>query len=261
MPSWYGWIPILSGKLFPPEEEDVEERAERLQKEINENEKYDIDHTHERLNKWKIKLRTKREKLQVDCELEESGLCKITVVDGGSSYDNILAIYRFIRDIYHKHIHHSGDLPLRPIEGNDENDAIEGNLDQYRQKVRDYHQEAKDFIDSGKFDDAVDIISSGRGEMQYAKSFVNLFVVGEQREALIRVFENADKSLEVLMQRVTWPSLIEKRFPLIAMLLLVFLSALSVLSSHLGLWLGSVISIALLIALIISLIPLIRKIV
>lgn len=65
--------------------------------------------------------------------------------------------------------------------------------------------------------------------MQYAKSFVNLFVVGEQREVLIRVFENADKSLEVLMQRVTWPSLIEKRFPLIAMLLLVFLSAFSVL--------------------------------
>jgi len=43
---WYGWIPILSGKLFLPDEEDVEGRAKTLQKEINETYEYQINYTH-----------------------------------------------------------------------------------------------------------------------------------------------------------------------------------------------------------------------
>jgi len=62
------------------------------------------------------------------------------------AYDAALAIYRFIRDVYHKHIHHSGDLPLRPVEVDAENDAIEGILNQYRQKVILYHRIAKDLL-------------------------------------------------------------------------------------------------------------------
>lgn len=69
--------------------------------------------------------------------------------------------------------------------------------------MRDYHSEAKDLIDSGEFDIAIDVISSGCGEMQYAKSFVNLFFDGKQKELLTKVFENSDKSLEMLLQRAT----------------------------------------------------------
>jgi len=45
---WYGWIPILSGKLFLEKEEDIEKRAKELQKEIKEQEGYPylIEHTH-----------------------------------------------------------------------------------------------------------------------------------------------------------------------------------------------------------------------
>jgi hypothetical protein len=203
LPVWYGWIPILSGKLFLPKEEDIEDRAKRLQKEINENYEYQIEYTHKELDSWIIKTETKKEKLETCCKLKNNGLCKIIPITGNPSYENILVIYQYIRDLYHRHIHHSGDIPLHPIEANNENDAIEGILDQYRQKVRDYHSEAKDFIDLRRFDEAIDTISSGRGEMQYAKSFVNLFLVGEQRALLTMVFENSDKSLEVLLQKVT----------------------------------------------------------
>gem|GEM_PF-4903875 len=226
LPLWHGWIPILSGKLFLPEEEDIEDRAKRLQKEINEHCEYQIKYTHIGLDSWIIEIETREEMLQVDCKLENNGLCKITPIAGDPSYENVSVIYQFIRDLYHKHIHHSGDIPLRPIEANNENDAKEGFLDQYRQKVMDYHSEAKDFIDSRRFDDAIDIISSGRGEMQYAKSFVNLFFVGEPGELLNRVFENADKSLEVLWWRVIWRlSAIERRLLFRATVTLVLLTA------------------------------------
>ncbi len=84
----------------------------------------------------------------------------------------------------------------------DENDAIEGILNQYRLKMIRYHQRAKDFIDSRKFDDAVVITSSGRGEMQYAKLFINLFFKNDQKGDLIRTFEYSDTSLGVLMERI-----------------------------------------------------------
>lgn len=168
----------------------------------------------------------------MDCKLENDGLCKITPITGNPSYDNISVIYQFFRDLYHKHIPHSGDIPLPPVEANNENDAIERILDQYRQKVRDYHSEAKDFIDLGRLDEANDIISSGRGEMQYAKSFVNLFFVGKHKELLTRVFENSDRSFEVLLQRVAWRlSARERMYHLLVMvgtLILIFLTAVLV---------------------------------
>ncbi|MBA5941898.1 MAG: hypothetical protein H0M93_00975 [Methanophagales archaeon] len=247
MVSWYGWIPILSGKLTLTEEKDINEKAKRLQKEIDVCEEYTIEYEYEGTGKWKIVLKTKAGNLEVDCEVEESGLCKITHVGGVASYDKIVAIYRFIRDIYHMHIHHSGDLQLRPIEINGRDAGIEKILDQYRQKVTYYPQEVKDHIDNRRYDDAIDSILAGRGEMQYAKSFTNLFFDDDPRDSLNRTFESADKSLEVLMQKVTVPTSNEKRFPLALMSLIVFLSAFHILTLHFGLWLGSVGIIAVLI--------------
>lgn len=129
--SWYGWIPILSGKLLLPEEEDVEDRAKRLQKEINEGEEYEykIKYKYEGPDSCRIELETEKEKLQVKCKLENNGLCKITPIDEKPSNESVLVIYQFVRDLYHKHIHHSSDIPLRSIEANNENNAIEGILD------------------------------------------------------------------------------------------------------------------------------------
>jgi len=105
-------------KLFLGKEENIKARAKELQKEIKEQEEYpyDIEYTHESRDKWEITLRTKGVDLQFQVELEDNGLCKIKSINGDPSYDTVLAIYRFIRDVYHKHVHHSGDLPLRPVE-------------------------------------------------------------------------------------------------------------------------------------------------
>lgn len=245
---WYGWIPILSGKLFLEKEEDIEKRAKDLQKEIKEQEGYPylIEHTHESRDKWKIILRTKRLtrriELQFEVKLEDNGLCKIKPISGDPSYDAALAIYRFIRDVYHKHIHHSGDLPLRPVEVDAENDAIEGILNQYRQKVILYHRIAKDLIDSRRVGVAIKEICAGRGEMQYAKTFITLFITGNQKGDLIRIFENSDTSLGVLMERINaYLSMLsftrEKKrdvFSIIITAILIFLTEFSILTNLFG---------------------------
>ena len=241
---WYGWIPILSGRLFFEKEEDIEKRAKELQKEIAEQEEYPylIEYTHESRDKWEIILRTTRRiKLQFEVKLEDNGLCKIKPINGDPSYDAALAIYRFIRDVYHKHIHHSGDLPLRPVEVDAENDAIEGILNQYRQKVILYHRIAKDLIDSRRVG-AIKEICAGRGEMQYAKTFITLFITGNQKGDLIRIFENSDISLGVLTERINdYLSMLsftrEKRrdvFSIVITAILIFLTEFSILTNLFG---------------------------
>lgn len=234
MSSWYGWIPILSGKLFLPEEEDIEKSARKLQSQIREEEEYNIEyeynsHEHDR---WKIKLITEEDELLVDCKLEDNGFYEITSIDGDASYGSVCTIHRFIRDVYHKHIHHSGDLPLYPVLSNDKKSAIEEILNQYRQKVRDYHQESKDFINSGRLDDALYSIFSGRGEMQFAKSFANLFFTGERRESYIKTFENSDKSLAVLMDKINtlMIPILDKRKDMFYLLITVFFTFLTMFS-------------------------------
>ena len=208
LPVWYGWIPILSGELSISIEY-VEYKARTLSEEIKA--LYDVKYSHEELNKWpnkwEIELLKTENRLKLICEVESNGLCKITPANGTATQDNISACYRFVRDIYYQHIHHSGDQLLDPIETNDRPDAIEKILKQYRKKIVEYHRVVRELITLGilKSEDAIiDRISTGRGEMQYAKSFINLFFSkdSEQRENLLRVFENADKSLEILMEKV-----------------------------------------------------------
>lgn len=201
--TWYGWIPILSGKLFLEKEEDIEKRARKLQEEIKDQYDYDIEYTHESRDKWELTLRTERGgEFQFEVKLKDNGLIRIEPTGGDPPYDVVLTIYRFIRDVYHEHIHHSGDLLLLPVEASTENDAVEGILDQYRRKVVFYHRIAKDLIDLRRYDDAKELILAGRGEMQYAKAFITLFTTGQRKEDLIRIFENSDTSLEVLMEKV-----------------------------------------------------------
>ena len=240
MTTWYGWIPILSGKLFLEEEENIEKRARKLQEEIEDQEEYDIEYTHESRDKWELTLRTEgREEFKFEVKLEDNGLIRIKPIGRDPSYDVVLAIYRFIRDVYHKHVHHSGDLPLFPVEANTENDVIEGILNQYRRKVVFYHRIARELIDSRRYDDAKNLILAGRGEMQYAKTFITLFITGSQKEDLIMIFDNSDTSLEVLMERVNtylsmfsiWrETLWRETFSVVVTAFFIFLTELSTLS-------------------------------
>ncbi|MCX7946860.1 MAG: hypothetical protein N2557_07860 [Hydrogenophilus sp.] len=102
----------------------------------------------------------------------------------------ISATYRFIRDLYHDHIHHSGDQPLWVIRARDEGEAVEKILMQYRQKVKEYHKQAKDLIKTKNFNQAIDTLFSAMGEMQYASSFITLFFDGKRKAFLLSVFKN-----------------------------------------------------------------------
>ncbi len=55
-------------------------------------------------------------------------------------------IHRVVRDLLHKHIHHESDLPLRPIDANDENSAIEELYRAYLEKFKDYKKTISNYL-------------------------------------------------------------------------------------------------------------------
>jgi len=102
-----------------------------------------------------------------------------------------------------------------------------------------YHRIVKDLIDSRRVRVAIKEICAGRGEMQYAKTFITLFITGNQKGDLIKIFENSDTSLGVLMERINgYLSMLsftrEKRrdvFSIIITAILIFLTEFSILTT------------------------------
>lgn len=118
------------------------------------------------------------------CSIYDNGLVKIDLdSDTAQISDKIQPrvarrIYILIRDVYHSHTHHEKNddshLPLIVLPDN-KKDAIKKLLKQYDEKIINYHKIIKiDVEDHNGFSQAIKLITSAKGEMNYALHFITL---------------------------------------------------------------------------------------
>ena len=203
---WYGWIPILSGKLFMLDADTIWEKGEKLSLDINDAHGVKVELRDVEDNKLKISIKGQYT-INTICALESGGLCRISVIDSNIPNDEmqvregaaVAMIYRFVRDIYHEHIYHKNDQPLRLVYTSDKDFAIENIIDQYRNKIIYYHQECKNLTENHLYDELVTTGTAGLGEMRYGIAFANIF----SKTDVIPIFENAYISLKGFMEQIT----------------------------------------------------------
>lgn len=140
--------------------------------------------------------------------IESTGLVQYKLTNG-TLHIYAKQLFGEIRNIYHEHVYAShGDFALRPvhIKGEDKNEAIIKIFEQYQLKILTYHKYIKNKLSDMKSTDSSSqdlynlhsIISSGKGEMVYALSFVNLFDLKEKEKQSIK---NSLKSLQILSEK------------------------------------------------------------
>ena len=123
-------------------------------------------------------------KTLANCSIYDNGLVKIDLdSDTAQISDKIQPrvarrIYILIRDVYHSHTHHEKNddshLPLIVLPDN-KKDAIKKLLKQYDEKIINYHKIIKiDVEDHNGFSQAIKLITSAKGEMNYALHFITL---------------------------------------------------------------------------------------
>lgn len=203
---WYGWIPILSGKLFMLDTDTIWEKGEKLSSDINDAHGVKVELRDVEDNKLKISIKGQYT-INTICALESGGLCGISVIDSNIPDDEMQAresaavamIYRFVRDIYHEHIYHKNDQPLHLVYTSDRDFAIENIIDQYRNKIIDYHQECKNLSKNYRYDELVTVGTAGLGEIRYGIAFANIF----SKTDVIPLFENAYISLKGFVEQIT----------------------------------------------------------
>ena len=117
------------------------------------------------------------------CSIYDNGLVKIDLdSDTAQISDKIQPrvarrIYILIRDVYHSHTHHekNGDSHLLLVLSDNKEDAIKKLLNQYDEKIISYHKTIKiDVKDHNGFSEAIKLITSAKGEMNYALHFITL---------------------------------------------------------------------------------------
>ena len=117
-----------------------------------------------------------------NCSIYDNGLVKIDLnSDTAQISDKIQPIakriYILIRDVYHSHTHHekNGDSHLPLVLSDYKKDAIEKLLNQYDEKIINYHKYIKiDVKNHNDFSYAIKLITAAKGEMNYALHFVTL---------------------------------------------------------------------------------------
>ncbi|KXB08474.1 hypothetical protein AKJ56_01195 [candidate division MSBL1 archaeon SCGC-AAA382N08] len=151
---------------------------------------------------WKIRVHPEEDKShKVLCRVKNNGLC-VFEAEEKLKFGILSAAYRYIRDVYHHHIHHSEDQPLQLVEAEKEEEAIEKIIDQYRRKIIYYNRHAHSFLKENEYSYAFEeIISPGIGEMNYAKNFATLFQKGDKKNNLIQTFNNSVNSLRALRDK------------------------------------------------------------
>lgn len=181
--EWWGWIPILTQKVFFKKAlSDIR----RLNiKEVGKDERELINSNHREYalhSEKKYFTQTKKAKykaaqdikiifslnpnkkiehvlafttelypiINATCEIEDNGLIKIVLSKNQSITPPraIRTIYAHIRDLYHTHTHHSTeDLLLQPVIAEDRTDAIKILLiDKYNSKIFYYLKEIKELV-------------------------------------------------------------------------------------------------------------------
>lgn len=234
---WYGWIPILSGKLFMLDANTIWDKGEKLSSDINDVHGVKVELRDVEDNKLKISIKGQYT-INTICTLEDGGLCRISIV-GSDIHDDetqaresaaVAMIYRFVRDIYHEHIYHKNDQPLHLIYTSDRDFAIENIIDQYRNKIIDYHQECKNLSKNHRYDELVTVGTAGLGEIRYGIAFANIF----SKTDVIPLFENAYISLKGFVEQITSETMVNvsnqvKVLTIYAIGLAVFFSLIEVL--------------------------------
>lgn len=141
------------------------------------------------------------------CSIYDNGLVKIDLdSDTAQISDKIQPrvarrIYILIRDVYHSHTHHEKNddshLPLIVLSDN-KKDAIKKLLIQYDEKIIDYHEFIKmDVEDHNGFSEAIKLITSAKGEMNYALHFITLM------KDYVDDFESYKSSLLINVQSIS----------------------------------------------------------
>jgi len=234
---WYGWIPILSGKLFMLDTNTIWEKGKKLSLDINNAHGVKVDLCDVEDNKLKISIKGQCT-INTICALEDGGLCRISIV-GSDIHDDetqaresaaVAMIYRFVRDIYHEHIYNKNDQPFHLVYTSDRDFAIENIIDQYRNKIIDYHQECKNLSKNYRYDELVTVGAAGLGEIRYGIAFANIF----SKTDVIPLFENAYISLKGLVEQITSETMVNvsnqvKGLTISAVGLAVFFSLIEVL--------------------------------
>ncbi|MBU4000581.1 hypothetical protein KKG29_05445 [Patescibacteria group bacterium] len=152
----------------------------------------------------------KLEALAVIENIETTGLMNYELIHG-EPYTHAMQLFGEVRDIYHEHIYAPhGDFALQPveIESNNKDEAIKKIFAQYQKKILLYHSLIKNMIhevgdgygikSARNFENVSAILSSAKGEMVYARSFIRLFNLPENSMASIN---NSLESLNILTVR------------------------------------------------------------
>ena len=117
------------------------------------------------------------------CSIYDNGLVKINLDSSTAQISDKIQpkvakrIYILIRDVYHSHTHHGkyDDLHLLPVLSDDKKYAIKKLLNQYDKKIIIYHKTIKiDVKNHTGFNAAIKLITSAKGEMNYALHFLTL---------------------------------------------------------------------------------------
>ena len=141
-----------------------------------------------------------------NCSIYDNGLVKIDFdSDAAQISDKIQPkvakrIYILIRDVYHSHTHHekNGDSHLLLVLSDNKEDAIKKLLNQYDEKIISYHKTIKiDVKDHNGFSEAIKLITSAKGEMNYALHFLTLM------KDCVDDFESYESSLSINVQSIS----------------------------------------------------------
>ncbi|MBI4680825.1 MAG: hypothetical protein HY753_06405 [Nitrospirae bacterium] len=170
--------------------------------------------------------------VQVSCDMASSGLVFFQFNEVSFSpiplentifNENALptCIFDIIRDIYHDHVHHGkdSDCKLSPVIAKDEDEAVKKLLNQYQNKIIEYHKDFKLIkncfylsparIFKLKSKKQLYFLTTGSGEFIYAQSFINLHEdiinrIGFNVDTVNKSFELANKSVTTLKDKLSW---------------------------------------------------------
>jgi hypothetical protein len=107
-------------------------------------------------------------------------------------------MHKVIRDVFHKHVHHSSDMLLPPVDAPDKKEAIEKIALRYLEKFIIYKRKWANI----RSKDALNDVRRAQGEIEYARSFLTIHESELEHDFLEKVrtsfnrFRNTFKILE-----------------------------------------------------------------
>ena len=261
--KFYGWIPILSGGLIIGQnlfqDADISDFEKSFRPEFSEillsdrifDKLFELKHKvsyekkslerceecGEKVLYLSIRVSNRKGEKLVEGEvwIHGSGLTKYKIMYVSHEHpfpERIL--HRLVRDVFHIHVHHSSDLPLPPIEAENEDEAKKKILEEYVRKFIEY----KRIASKAKLKDAVEDFSRARGEIVYAMSAYKLFHKAlVDNSYLTSSFESFDESFKILSERASYRLHLATNYIILCLTTLLMAIAFLELSGYYPQWL------------------------